>query len=103
MKKLMSYLSAFLLLLTLSTGVFATVGDVIVDTGITTEVKTLLFEKKLFNGENYNAMDVHVETKNGEVLLTGHVKTEAEKTRAGEIAQSAKGVKSVNNQLTIQP
>ncbi len=103
MKKIMSFVSALFLMLALSTNAFATVGQATEDTAITTEAKTMLFEKKLFDGANFNPLNVHVETKEGVVLLTGHVKTEAEKGRAAEIVQSVKGVKSVDNQLAITP
>jgi osmotically-inducible protein OsmY len=107
MKNLMSYVSALLLMLMFSTTTFANVthdvAQATIDTGITAEVKALLFEKKMFDSQtNLNPMDVHVDTTNGEVMLTGHVKDEQQKTRAAEIAQSAKGVKSVNNQLVIK-
>ena len=106
MKKLMSYMSALFLMLTLSTGVFANAHDVAQaakDTAITSEVKTLLFEKKMFDSQtNLDPLTVHVETKNGEVALTGHVKDEQQKTKAEEIAKSAKGVTGVNNQLVVK-
>ena len=102
MKKIMSFVSALFLMLALSSNALATVGQAIEDTAITTEVKVLLFEKKLFNDENFNPLDVHVETNEGVVKLTGVVKDDAEKNRAAEIVQSAKGVKSVDNQLVIK-
>jgi hypothetical protein len=42
-----------------------------------------------------------VDTKGGAVTLTGTVPSEAVKTQAGEIAKAAKGVTSVNNNLTV--
>jgi hyperosmotically inducible protein len=102
MKKIISFISAMFLTLAIGNA-FANVQTAVTDTAITTEVKTLLFEKKMLDNQtNFNPLDVHVETTNGQVMLTGHVKNEHEKTRAAEIAQSAKGVKNVNNQLVIQ-
>ncbi len=102
MKKLTALTSVALLSLSMS-GVFA--ADLMQDTkdtAITSEVKTLLFEKKAVEGETFSASDIHVTTKNGQVILQGHVKTETEKTRAGEIAKSADGVRSVKNELVVE-
>lgn len=49
------------------------------------------------------ATAVSVETMNGTVLLSGFVKTAAEKANAEEIARSTKGVKSVRNALVVRP
>lgn len=102
MKKILTSLSALFLMIMLSANALAHVEQTVEDAAITTEVKTLLFEKKLVNNENFNPMHVHVETTQGIVKLSGHVRNDAEKTRATEIVQTAKGVKSVDNQLAIQ-
>ena len=102
MKKLASLISVLFLTLVMGQA-FANAQEAITDTAITLEVKTLLLEKKIVdNKSSFNPLAVHVETTNGVVKLTGHVKNDQEKTRAGEIAQSAKGVTSVDNQLVIQ-
>lgn len=102
MKKLAALISGLFLMFAFSAHSFANAGQVVVDTGITTEVKTILFGEKLMGNEQFNPMNVHVTTKDGVVTLTGHVKTDADKAQAAEFAQKAKGVKSVDNQLTIQ-
>jgi hyperosmotically inducible protein len=96
MKKILSLVSALFLMLTLAGNAFATVGQATDDTLTTTEVKAKLAEKKI------NPIEVHVETKDGVVTLTGHVKTEADKGLAAETAQAVKNVKSVNNQLVVK-
>lgn len=45
--------------------------------------------------------DIEVETKSDEVILSGKVSKEAEKTIAAEIARSLPGVKSVTNKIEI--
>ncbi len=44
-----------------------------------------------------------VETKDGIVVLSGFVESEAVKARAGQIAASVNGVKSVSNGLVVKP
>ena len=46
---------------------------------------------------------VIMQVKDGNVILTGTVKSEAQKARAGKLAAGVKGVKSVNNNLKITP
>ena len=47
--------------------------------------------------------DVNVEVYKGVVLLSGFVKTQAEKDAAGKVAQKTSGVASVRNQIAIHP
>ncbi len=72
-------------------------GEVVDDATITTEVKAKLLADSITKG-----MAVSVQTFEGTVTLIGAVDTEQQKTRATEIARSAKGVKKVNNQVTIK-
>ncbi|MGA2654844.1 MAG: BON domain-containing protein [Gammaproteobacteria bacterium] len=102
MKKLAALVSGLFLVFAFSAHSFANMGQAALDTGITTEVKTILFGDKLTGNEHFNPANVHVTTKDGVVTLTGHVKTDADKAKAAELAQKAKGVKSVDNQLMIQ-
>jgi len=44
-----------------------------------------------------------VEVLDGVVTLSGSVQTQKQKTRAGTIAKKVKGVKSVANNITVQP
>jgi len=71
-------------------------GDLIDDGTIATSVKgSLLAEKGVPSG------DVNVEVYKGVVLLSGFVKTQAEKDAAGKVAKSVKDVASVRNELIV--
>ncbi len=71
---------------------------VISDSTITSKIKSkYLLEKGI------KSFKVSVETKDGIVVLSGFVESEAIKARAGQIAASVKGVKSVSNGLVVKP
>ena len=72
-------------------------GQTIDDSSITTKVNTALIESK-----DTKAGDIKVATHNGVVQLSGFVDNEAQKSAAGKVAQSVKGVKSVQNNLSIK-
>jgi hyperosmotically inducible protein len=72
-------------------------GRKIADAEITTAVKT-----KLIGVKDVIANDINVDTNEGVVTLKGSVPTEAQKTRAAEIARGTAGVKRVVNELTVQ-
>jgi osmotically-inducible protein OsmY len=73
-----------------------TVGEKIDDASITAQVKmTLLYHRST------SALNTSVATKRGVVTLSGKAKNEAEKDLAAKYANDVKGVKSVNNQMTI--
>lgn len=74
-----------------------TTGQVVDDATITTKVKAELFDESILRG-----FAISVETFEGAVTLTGAVATEAQKDKAGEIAESVYGVKKVNNLLKIK-
>ncbi len=44
---------------------------------------------------------VIIEIKEGNVILTGNISSEAQKTKAGQLVQSVKGIKSVKNNLRV--
>jgi len=46
---------------------------------------------------------VNVDTLNGDVTLKGEVPTQDEKNAAEEVARKVEGVKSVSNQITVNP
>ena len=46
---------------------------------------------------------VNVDTLNGDVTLKGEVPTQEEKSAAEEVAHKVEGVKSVSNQITVNP
>ena len=72
-------------------------GEVVDDATITTEVKAKLLADSVTKG-----LAVTVQTFEGAVTLIGAVDTEQQKAKAAEIARSVKGVKKVNNLVTIK-
>jgi osmotically-inducible protein OsmY len=73
-----------------------TVGQKIDDASITAQVKmTLLYHRST------SAINTTVTTKKGLVTLTGTAENAEEKDLAAKFANDVKGVKSVNNQMTI--
>jgi hyperosmotically inducible protein len=62
------------------------------DSWITTKVKA-----DLLATDNVSGTDVKVETKNGIVMLTGSVATQAEHDKAVAVAKGIEGVKSVKS------
>lgn len=71
----------------------AKVGQAMDDTAITTKVKTELLAQKDVNGTA-----ISVDTKNGQVTLSGTVPP-AQISRAEELARKVDGVREVVNQL----
>lgn len=74
-----------------------TTGEVVDDSTITTKVKSQILGEDILRG-----LAIDVDTFEGNVTLTGAVKTEAQKERAEELAKNVYGVKKVNNLLTIR-
>ena len=71
---------------------------VIGDSTITSKIKSkYLLEKGI------KSFKVSVETKDGIVVLSGFVESEAIKARAGQIAASVNGVKSVKSAIVVKP
>ena len=68
------------------------------DSAVTARVKTALGRE-----DASSLLNVEVETYEGIVQLSGFVDTEAEKLRAGEIAETVEGVRRVENSLVIKP
>jgi len=54
------------------------------------------------NSLSATAKNVKIITANGTVTLRGPVKNDAEKTKIGELAQSAAGNAKINNQLGVK-
>jgi osmotically-inducible protein OsmY len=75
-----------------------TVGAYIDDAAITTTIKTRMVEDKAVD-----AAAIGVETLNGNVQLSGFAKDRLEKQTAENIAIKVKGVKSVQNNITVRP
>jgi len=57
----------------------------------------------LMTAEDLGTKDLNVDTVKGVVTLHGMVATEAEKTRAGDVAMKVGGVKTVTNLLQVVP
>ena len=75
----------------------SSVGDVIDDSVITTKAKAAIF-----NTPDLKTLQISVETRKGEVLLSGFVDNEAAKMRAEEVVKNVAGVKSVKNSLEVK-
>jgi hyperosmotically inducible protein len=73
-----------------------TPGAVVDDAAITAKVKSALI-----GDQTTKAHKLDVDTKNGVVLLQGTVKSEAERSRANDLASGISGVTKVDNQLKI--
>jgi len=67
------------------------------DRAISVKVRTALYKSV-----GARARHVSVDTTNGEVLLTGHVKSEADKAVAESTARAVSGVAAVSNQLDVR-
>lgn len=67
------------------------------DTSITTHVKAAIFQE--LDG---NATEIHVETGNGTVRLSGFVSQPSQIEKADQIARSIEGVKNVKNNLMLK-
>lgn len=72
-------------------------GDYVDDTVITTKVKTAIFDDP-----ELKVMQISVETLKGVVQLSGFVDSKRSISRAGEVAGSVPGVKSVKNDLIVK-
>jgi len=72
-------------------------GQFVDDATITSKIKTAFATDK-----TVSAMQINVDTNQGNVRLSGFVDSDAEKRRAEEIARNVSGVRSVTNALTVQ-
>jgi len=75
-----------------------TAGNMVDDGTIATSVKASLLTEK-----GVPSSDVNVEVYKGVVLLSGFVKTQAEKDAAGKVAKDVKDVASVRNEIAVHP
>ena len=74
-----------------------TVGTQVDDTVITTLVKAGLADSM-----DVKSFDIKVETRKGEVLLSGFVDNQSQIDRAVAVAQAVAGVKSVDNKVSLK-
>lgn len=66
------------------------------DSGITTSIKT-----KLVADDQVKARQINVDTRDKVVTLTGEVQSQAEESRALQIARDTSGVRDVIDQITV--
>ena len=71
-------------------------GERLDDGAIVSQVKASLLAEK-----GVPSNDVNVEVYRGVVLLSGFVKTQAEKDAAGKVAKNTSGVASVRNEIAV--
>lgn len=71
-------------------------GQAVSDSAITTKVKS-----RLAANQGLSSFDIHVETTNGVVTLTGTVNQVSARDLAGRIASDTDGVKGVNNNIRV--
>jgi hyperosmotically inducible protein len=64
---------------------------------LTTKIKS-----KMALDDSVKALDINVDTADGVVTLTGTVHSQAERTRAVQLARETNGVKSVDDRLTVR-
>jgi osmotically-inducible protein OsmY len=76
-----------------------TPGEYVDSAAISTKVKSKLASE----GGTALASQVQVETLNDVVQLSGFVPSEADRTRAEQIAWTVEGVRSVQNDIIVQP
>lgn len=79
-----------------TTDVASAVADKTADATITSAIKM-----KFAADKTVDALDINVDTKDGNVTLTGNVRTKAEEDQAVLLAKSVEGVKNVTPRLTI--
>jgi osmotically-inducible protein OsmY len=72
-------------------------GQYVDDSAITTKVKAAIFDDP-----SLKVLQINVETFKGEVQLSGFVDSAQNVRRAGEVARSVTGVKSVKNDLIVK-
>jgi hyperosmotically inducible protein len=75
----------------------ATMGEKMDDASITSQVKFSLLRHK-----STSALQTKVTTNEGVVVITGEAGSAAEKTLVTKLAQDVKGVRSVNNSMTVR-
>jgi hyperosmotically inducible periplasmic protein len=63
---------------------------------------TAKIKSKMALDDSVKALDIHVDTSGGVVTLTGTVRSEAEKTRALQLARETDGVRTVNDRLVVR-
>ena len=75
----------------------ASAGEMVADSVITTKVKADLIKEP-----DLKSLDVHVDTVNGVVTLSGFVAKQSDADRAAQVARGIKGVSDVQNTLQVK-
>lgn len=73
-----------------------TLGEYVDDAGITTKVKTAIL-----NDRSLTPFQIHVETMQNVVQLSGFVDSKQQAAKAEQLAQQVEGVRSVKNNLVV--
>ena len=76
----------------------STVGQLVDDAKITTQIKARYAESPVVR-----ALAIKVDTDNGHVNLSGYAKSSEERSTAESIARNVPHVRSVKNNIVIQP
>lgn len=72
-------------------------GVAVDDSAITTKIKTAMIRDS-----EVSASNIHVETSNGTVRLSGTASSSREADKAEQIARNTQGVKAVKNDIRVQ-
>jgi osmotically-inducible protein OsmY len=74
-----------------------TIGEHIDDASITSQVKYALLTHR-----STSAIKTKITTTDGAVVISGEASNDAEKSLVGKLATSVRGVKSVDNNMTVK-
>ncbi len=72
------------------------------DAIITAKIKALFAKEKVFGDNPIAVTSIHVETNDGQVMLTGDVDTQAQATNAQALAEKIKSVRKVQSNLVVK-
>lgn len=75
----------------------AALGASVDDSVITAKIKSALVADR-----DVKAFDIHVQTRHGEVLLSGSVESQAQVERAVTIAKKIDGVRRIENRMRVE-
>ena len=75
----------------------STMGEKIDDASITSQVKYALLTHK-----STSALKTKITTNDGVIVITGEASSDAEKALVSKLAGDVRGVKSVNNNMTVK-
>lgn len=73
------------------------------DTVVGEAATTTKIKAELVKNKTVSAFDIEVDTQGDTVILSGKVRTAAEKAEAERVARATSGVVAVRNNITIDP